>query len=88
MDPYSKEMVIAEWPKEGTCPAPADVSEVKLILSGKVLDNGRSLADSRCPTGMLVTCHLLARPKVLPDTKTSAESDLDKKGTRCACAIQ
>ena len=45
-----KEMVIAEWPKDFPRPAPADTAEVRLILNGKVLENGKTLMECRTPT--------------------------------------
>mmetsp|Transcript_25017 Transcript_25017/g.40153 ORF Transcript_25017/g.40153 Transcript_25017/m.40153 type:complete len:116 (+) Transcript_25017:276-623(+) len=82
-----KEMVIAEWPKDFPRPAPADTAEVRLILNGKVLENGKTLMECRTPTGMLVTCHLLIRPKPEP-SKPGAESKTDGTPSGCGCSVQ
>ena len=82
-----KEIVLKEWPKDFSGPTPTDVGEVRLILNGKVLENGKTLADSRTPTGMLVTCHLLIQPKPEP-SKGGGDGKAESKTTKCACVIQ
>lgn len=44
---------------------PLSVNDVKLITAGKILDNNRTLAESRLPVGMISTMHLLLPPPTL-----------------------
>ncbi|WZZ74358.1 hypothetical protein YC2023_085728 [Brassica napus] len=45
---------------------PKTVNDVKLINAGKILDNNRTLAESRLPVGelpgMVITMHVVLRP--------------------------
>ena len=41
---------------------PLSVNDVKLITAGKILDNNRTLAESRLPVGVISTVHLLFPP--------------------------
>ena len=42
--------------------APAGPEALKVILAGRMLDNGLTLADARTPTDCLVTMHLVVAP--------------------------
>ena len=44
---------------------PLSVNDVKLITAGKILDNNRTLAESRLPVGVISTVHLLFPPPTL-----------------------
>lgn len=48
---------------------PKTVNDVKLINAGKILDNNRTLAESRLPVGelpgMVITMHVVLRPPTL-----------------------
>lgn len=56
--------------KENT---PKTVNDVKLINAGKILENNRTLGESRLPVGelpgMIITMHVVLRPPTL-DKKT------------------
>lgn len=59
-----KESIISHWPPDKT-QAPKSVNEMKLINGGKVLDNNRTLAESRVPIGEvpggIITMHVVLR---------------------------
>lgn len=82
-----KDLVLKSWPEDCPQPCPGDAAEVKLILNGKVLENGKTLADYKTPTGMMVTCHLLIRPKPEPP-KQSAATKAEKQVQKCTCVVQ
>lgn len=45
--------------------SPKTVNELKLINAGKILENNRTLADSRLPVelpGSVITMHVVVRP--------------------------
>ncbi|CAK7347084.1 unnamed protein product [Dovyalis caffra] len=62
-----KEHVIEQWPKDKEN-GPKNIKDVKLIYAGHVLENHRTLAESRLPAGDLlagvVTIHVVLRPPV------------------------
>ncbi|KAH0868652.1 hypothetical protein HID58_075674 [Brassica napus] len=59
-----KEKIISQWPKDSEY-IPLSVNDVKLITAGKILDNNRTLAESRLPVGVISTVHLLFPPPTL-----------------------
>lgn len=62
-----KEMVLVEWPKDFPRAAPTDLAEVRLILNGKVLENGKTLADCRTPTVRQMAAASSPCPLLPPD---------------------
>ncbi|GFZ10005.1 membrane-anchored ubiquitin-fold protein 6 precursor [Actinidia rufa] len=62
-----KEKILAQWPKDKEN-APKSISDIKLINAGKILENNKTLADSRLPIGELsgavITMHVVVRPPV------------------------
>lgn len=60
-----KEHVIEQWPKDKEN-GPKTIKDVKLIYAGHVLENHRTLAESRLPVGDrlagVVTIHVVLRP--------------------------
>ncbi|TXG52869.1 hypothetical protein EZV62_022038 [Acer yangbiense] len=64
-----KEKIIAQWPKDKEN-GPKTVNSVQLINAGKILENHRTIAESRVPVGELpggvITMHVVLRP-TLPD---------------------
>ncbi|KAA8538029.1 hypothetical protein F0562_027391 [Nyssa sinensis] len=47
-----KEKILAQWPKDKEN-GPKAINDVKLINAGKILENNKTLADSRLPIGEL-----------------------------------
>ncbi|KAF9687280.1 hypothetical protein SADUNF_Sadunf02G0077200 [Salix dunnii] len=68
-----KEHVIEQWPKDKEN-GPKTIKDVKLIYAGHVLENHRTLAESRLPVGDrlagVVTIHVVLRP---PGTQINNE---------------
>ncbi|XP_021656849.2 membrane-anchored ubiquitin-fold protein 6 isoform X2 [Hevea brasiliensis] len=64
-----KEKIIAQWPKDKEN-GPNTLNDVKLINAGKILENNRTLAESRLPVselpGGVITMHVVLRPP-MPD---------------------
>ncbi|XP_021600885.1 membrane-anchored ubiquitin-fold protein 6 isoform X2 [Manihot esculenta] len=67
-----KEKIIAQWPKDKEN-VPKTINDVKLINAGKILENNRTLAESRLPVselpGGVITMHVVLRPPI-PDKKS------------------
>uniref|UniRef100_A0A803NQG3 Membrane-anchored ubiquitin-fold protein n=1 Tax=Cannabis sativa TaxID=3483 RepID=A0A803NQG3_CANSA len=63
-----KQKLVAEWPKDKTI-VPRSVNDVKLIHAGKVLENRKTLSDSRITfgnvPGEVITMHVLVQPTQL-----------------------
>ncbi|XP_058219638.1 membrane-anchored ubiquitin-fold protein 6 [Rhododendron vialii] len=82
-----KERIVAQWPKDKEN-APKTVNDVKLINAGKILENNKTLAESRLPIGELpggvITMHVVVRPPISDNEKL--KDDLPKKN-RCLCTI-
>jgi len=82
-----KECVVTQWPSDKPG-GPKTVNDVKLINAGKVLENNKTLGESRVPVGEIagmITMHVVVRPpgaeqKAAPPASTEA-----KQG--CSCAI-
>ncbi|KAF3587372.1 hypothetical protein F2Q69_00027319 [Brassica cretica] len=62
----------------------------ELINAGKILDNNRTLAESRLPVGelpgMIITMHVVLRPPTLDKKSEKLQNDPPMKN-RCACTI-
>mmetsp|Transcript_32126 Transcript_32126/g.58470 ORF Transcript_32126/g.58470 Transcript_32126/m.58470 type:complete len:121 (-) Transcript_32126:277-639(-) len=89
-----RETILLQWPKDGPISkeAPAQVSEIKFIVSGKFVDNNKTLADYKKDMGELdsiVTMHLIVRPQQAvvkpPPPGTVPPEKPEAKG--CACVI-
>ncbi|XP_050376756.1 membrane-anchored ubiquitin-fold protein 6 [Argentina anserina] len=82
-----KEKILAHWPKEN---APRTINDLKLINAGKILENNRTLADSRLPVGELpgglITMHVVVRIPV-PDKKSDKLQNDSPDTPRCSCTI-
>ncbi|XP_010261178.1 PREDICTED: membrane-anchored ubiquitin-fold protein 3-like isoform X1 [Nelumbo nucifera] len=68
-----KEIILAQWPQDKEN-GPKTINDVKLINAGKILENSRTLAESRVPVGELpggvITMHVVVRPP-LSDKKNA-----------------
>lgn len=89
-----KDKIISEWPKDGAWAKepPSQSGDVRLILSGKFLDNSKALKDYRKEMGELkpdttVTMHLHVRPQQTPSQKPSAAPDKQQEQQGCGCIV-
>jgi len=84
-----KERIVAQWPKEKEN-APKTINDVKLINGGKILENNKTLAESRLPIGELpggvITMHVVIRPPASDKNTEKLKDDFPKKN-RCLCTI-
>lgn len=84
-----KERLVAEWPQDKTV-IPKSVNDVKLIYAGKVLENSKTLAESRIPFGELpggvITMHVVVQPP-LAKKKSDKNPDEKQKQNLCSCTI-
>ncbi|KAL6317643.1 hypothetical protein AAG906_030396 [Vitis piasezkii] len=75
-----KEKILAQWPKDKEN-GPKTINDMKLINAGKILENNRTLAESRLLVGELpggvITMMLLG---------LNQQDDSPKK-SRCSCSI-
>ncbi|CAL8997265.1 hypothetical protein PRUPE_1G510100 [Prunus persica] len=84
-----KEKILAQWPKEKEN-GPRTINDLKLINAGKILENNRTLADSRLPVGELpgglITMHVVVRPPIADKKNDKLLNDSPEK-PRCSCSI-
>ncbi|XP_047341585.1 membrane-anchored ubiquitin-fold protein 6-like [Impatiens glandulifera] len=84
-----KEKLVAQWPKDKEN-SPKNINDLKLINGGKILENNKTLAESRLPIGELpggsITMHVVLRPPMLDKNKEKLQEELLKKN-RCSCSI-
>mmetsp|Transcript_2685 Transcript_2685/g.3058 ORF Transcript_2685/g.3058 Transcript_2685/m.3058 type:complete len:124 (-) Transcript_2685:729-1100(-) len=88
-----KEKLLADWVTDNSSeakPAPKTIGDMKLILSGQVLDNVKILGELKLPnvgSDSIVTMHLVIRLAVPP--KSGGEAAETKPGAahRCRCII-
>ncbi|TVU12008.1 hypothetical protein EJB05_45623, partial [Eragrostis curvula] len=83
-----KEFVLARWPQDKEV-VPKTVSDVKLINAGRILENGKTLAESRVPVGevpgSVITMHVVVRPP--QSNKSEKQQSSSPKQNRCGCTI-
>lgn len=80
--------LLAEWPQDKSV-IPKSVNDMKLIHAGKVLDKGKTLAESRIhvsdfPQGV-ITMHVVVQPP-LAKRKTDKNREKQKQNS-CSCTI-
>ncbi|CAL9215865.1 ubiquitin family protein [Arabidopsis lyrata subsp. lyrata] len=84
-----KEKLISQWPKDKEN-TPKTVNDMKLINAGKILENNRTLAESRLPVcelpGMVITMHVVLRLPTLDKKSEKQQNDPPMKN-RCVCTI-
>ncbi|MCE3215151.1 Membrane-anchored ubiquitin-fold protein 3 [Datura stramonium] len=84
-----KEKIIAQWPKDKDS-GPKTINDVKLINAGRILENNKTLGESRLPVaevpGGVITMHVVVRPPMNEKTRDKLQDDSLKKGG-CACTI-
>ncbi|KAK6260191.1 hypothetical protein SCA6_014665 [Theobroma cacao] len=70
-----KQKIVAEWPQDKTV-TPKSINDLKLIHAGKVLENNKTLADSKITFGDLpvgvITMHVVVQP-ALAKNKTGSD---------------
>ncbi|KAL5703878.1 Membrane-anchored ubiquitin-fold protein 3 [Ranunculus cassubicifolius] len=83
-----KEVIVSQWPQDKQN-GPKTINDVKLINGGKILENNRSLAESRVQIGEVpggvITMHVVVQPP-LPDKKSEKLLAKSPKN-RCLCSI-
>lgn len=84
-----KESILTRWPV-GKEISPKTINDLKLINAGRILENNRTLEESRVPVGELpgsiITMHVVVRP---PAFDKNNEKQLVKASNtnRCTCTI-
>ena len=87
-----KERALAEWPEPGPAfskPAPPGPHAVKIILNGRVLDNGKTLRDVKVTTEAVTTCHLMVQVKHPPPSRSMvrAAGKASAATPGCGCGV-
>ncbi|WOK92151.1 membrane-anchored ubiquitin-fold protein 3-like [Canna indica] len=84
-----KEFILSGWPQDKEI-APKTINDVKLINAGKILENNRTIAESRVPVGEppggVITMHVVVRPPVF-DKNNEKQLVKARKQSRCGCTI-
>ncbi|EPS66518.1 hypothetical protein M569_08260 [Genlisea aurea] len=84
-----KEKIITQWPKGNENP-PRSINDIKLINAGRILENNRTLGESRLPLsevpGAAITMHVVVRSPI-PDKNGDKSKDESKKKGGCFCTI-
>lgn len=86
-----KQRLVVDWPQDKSI-VPKSINDVKLINAGKVLENNRTLAESRAYSGdvpnigEVITMHVVVQPPVAKmKIDRSSGSGLRVEGT---CPVQ
>jgi len=83
-----KEFVLARWPQDKDI-IPKTLNDVKLINAGRILENNKTLAESRVPVGEVpggvITMHVVVRPP--QSDKSEKHLSNSPKQNRCGCTI-
>ncbi|XVF32710.1 hypothetical protein REPUB_Repub17cG0106400 [Reevesia pubescens] len=84
-----KQKIVAEWP-QGKTVTPKSVNDLKLIHAGKVLENNKTLADSRITFGDLpvgvITMHVVVQPAIAKNKTEKSKEEMQKPNS-CGCVI-
>ncbi|CAL0306739.1 unnamed protein product [Lupinus luteus] len=84
-----KQRIVSDWPK-GKTVIPKAANEVKLINSGKILENNKTVGQCKVPFGEIgggvIIMHVVVQPSL---SKTKAEKKIDDtpKKVACSCSI-
>ncbi|KAL6961230.1 MYND-type zinc finger protein mub1 [Sarracenia purpurea var. burkii] len=82
-----KESILSQWPKEKEN-GPRTVKDVKLINSGKILENNKTVGECRSPLydipGGITTMHVIVQPPPLQKDKKVPN---EQKQPKCMCVI-
>lgn len=86
---HLKERIVTEWPKDKKV-TPKAVGDVKIISSGRILENSKTVGQCRMPFGELqkgvITMHVVVQPSVAK-TKTEKKIDEAERKSICSCSI-
>jgi hypothetical protein len=87
-----KERALAAWPEPGPAfskPVPPGPHAVKIILNGRVLDNGKTLRDVHVASDAMVTCHLMVQVKHPPPSRSMvrAAGKTSDSAPGCGCVV-
>jgi hypothetical protein len=90
-----KERALAAWPAASPTfekPLPAGPHAVKIILNGRVLDNGKTLRDAKLMGGdSVVTCHLMVQVKHPPPSRSmvraAGKTTAANGNPGCGCVV-
>ncbi|CAN8230617.1 unnamed protein product [Cochlearia groenlandica] len=84
-----KQRVVSDWPKGKTL-VPKGINEVKLISSGKILENNKTVGQCKTPFGEIAggvtVMHVVLQPS-LAKSKTEKKVDKAPKAVICTCTI-
>ncbi|GAB4847343.1 Membrane-anchored ubiquitin-fold protein 3 [Ancistrocladus abbreviatus] len=84
-----KERLVAEWPNDKKI-APKAANDIKLISSGKILENSKTVGQCSMPIGELpggvITMHVVVQPSIAKAKTGKKVDDAQKKGI-CSCSI-
>uniref|UniRef100_A0A5B6YKF9 Membrane-anchored ubiquitin-fold protein n=1 Tax=Davidia involucrata TaxID=16924 RepID=A0A5B6YKF9_DAVIN len=84
-----KQRLVSEWPQDKSV-IPKSVSDMKLIHSGRVLENSKTLAESRLHFGDLpggvTTMHVVVQPPVAKKKTDKNQEEMPKQNS-CSCSI-
>ncbi|KAF5807721.1 putative Ubiquitin-like domain-containing protein [Helianthus annuus] len=84
-----KEKIISQWPKDKEN-GPKTINDVKLINAGKILENNKTLAESRSPVseipGGVITMLVVLRPP-MADKNSEKSQERSARKSACSCAI-
>ncbi|KAI4336354.1 hypothetical protein L6164_014891 [Bauhinia variegata] len=84
-----KQRIVSDWPK-GKTVIPKAANEVKLISSGKIWENNKTVGQCKVPfgepAGGVIIMHAVVQPSL---AKTKAEKKIDDSPRKivCACSI-
>ncbi|KAI3820302.1 hypothetical protein L1987_07847 [Smallanthus sonchifolius] len=83
-----KEKIISQWPKDKELPK--TINDLKLINAGKILENNKTLAESRSLVseipGGVITMLAVVRPP-MADKKSGKLQEGSPKKSSCSCTI-
>ncbi|ESR50136.1 hypothetical protein CICLE_v10033094mg [Citrus x clementina] len=84
-----KQRIVSDWPKGKTI-VPKAVTEIKLINSGKILENNKTVGQCKIPYGEVpggvIIMHVVVQPS-LAKTKTEKKIDDSPRKIVCSCSI-
>jgi len=83
-----KDFILARWPQDKEI-TPKTINDLKLINGGKILENNRTLGESRVTIGEVpggvITMHVVVRPPQVD--KNQKQLGNSPKQNRCGCTI-
>ncbi|KAM0914295.1 hypothetical protein ACQ4PT_011508 [Festuca glaucescens] len=83
-----KEFVLSRWPQDKDI-VPKTLNDVKLINAGRILENNKTLGESRVLVGEVpggvITMHVVVRPP--QSDKSEKHLSNSPKQNRCGCTI-